>query len=378
MANLGPFSPLATTGIHLQLFVGPNVPVPVPYDVIDSLVSLEVTNDAKQRDAFQMAFSLGKGPSLNYALLKSGLFNPKNLVSIMVTLGALPQVLINGLITQHQVVPSNEPGKSMLYVTGEDIALKFDLEEKSTTYPNMPDSAIAAQIIVNNGLIPQVTPTTDVPLIFQRIPTQQGSDLSYIKMLAQRNGFVFYTEPTLAPGVSTGYWGPENRVGIPQPALTMNMGPDTNVDTPINFSFNALGPAEPDITIIEPITKTPINIPIPSSILPSLSGQPAPALRKTIARNVANLSPIQAALKAVETTVDTAADAITASGTVDMVRYGHALQARKLVGVRGVGADYNGIYFVKQVRHTIKRGEYKQHFTIIREGLGSLLPTVVP
>lgn len=378
MADFGPFSSLTTIGVHLQMFVGPNVPIPVPYDVIDALVSLEVTNDAKQRDAFQMAFSLGKGSTLNYGLLKSGLFNPKNMVSLLVTVGAVPRVLINGMITQHQVVPSNEPGKSTLHVTGEDIALKLDLEEKNVTYPNQPDSVIVTQILGQNGFVPQVTPTTDVPLIFQRIPTQQGSDLAYIKLLAQRNGFVFYTEPTLAPGISSGYWGPENRLGIPQSALTMNMGSDTNVDTPINFSYNALGPAEAEITIIEPITKTAIKIPIPSSILPSLSGSPAPALRKTIARDVANLSPLQAALKAIETTIDTASDAITASGTLDAVRYGGVLQARKLVGVRGVGADYDGIYFVKQVKHSITRGDYKQHFTLVREGLGSLLPIVIP
>lgn len=378
MPMLGPLDPLATIGIHLQLFAGPNVPIPVSYDVIDALVNLDVTNDAKKRDAFQMAFSLGKDPSLNYALLKSGLFNPNNKVSILVIIGAMPQVLINGVVTQHQVVPSNEPGKSMLHVTGEDIALTLDLKEKSVTYPNMPDFAIATQIISSNGLIPQVTPTTDVPVILQRIPTQQGSDLSYLKLLAQRNGFVFYTEPTLVPGVSTGYWGPENRLGVPQSALTLNMGPDTNVDTPINFSFNALGPAAPEITIIDPITKTAIQIPIPTSILPSLSGQPAPALRKTIVRDVANLSPIQAALKALETTIDTSSDAIKATGTVDTVRYRRALQARKLVGVRGVGADYDGIYFVQSVTHSIKRGEYKQQFTLVREGLGSLLPVVVP
>ncbi len=378
MPMLGPLNPLATLGVHLQLFAGKNVPVPVSYHVIDALVNLEVTNDAKKSDGFQLAFSLGKDLSLNYTLLKSGLFNPNTMVSILVTLGATPFMLINGVVTRHQVVPSSEPGKSMLHVTGEDLVLKLDLEEKNETYSYMPDSTIATQILLSYGLLPQVTATTDVPVDVQRIPTQQGSDLSYLKLMAQRNGFVFYTEPTLVPGVSIGYWGPENRLGIPQPALTMNMGPNTNVDTPINFTFNAFGPAAPEITIIDPITKTPIQIPIPASILPSLSGQPAPALRTTIARDVANLSPIQAALKALETTIDTSSDAIKATGTVDTVRYGHILQARQLVGVRGVGADYDGLYYVQKVTHSMKRGEYKQQFTLVREGLGSLLPVVVP
>lgn len=364
-------------GVHLMLFIGPNIPVPASYDVMDTLVSLEVSNNDKQRDGFQMTFAVGKTSPLDYNLLASGLLDPPNQVSVMVVFGAMPQVLINGMITQHQFVPSNEPGKSTLHVTGEDIGLKFDLQEKSMTYPNMPDFAIVSQIILQNGLLPQVTPTTDVPLQTERIPTQQGTDLSYVQKLAERNGFVFYTQPTLVPGLSTGYWGPENRLGLPQPALTMNMGPYTNVDTPINFSLNALGPATPQITVIEPITGTPINIPAPSGFRPPLALRPVPSLRTTIARDVANLNPMDATLKAVSSVTDSA-DAVTATGTVDAVRYGRALQSRQLVGVRGAGYSYDGIYYVKQVKHSIKPGEYKQSFTLTREGLGSLTPVVVP
>ena len=361
----------------LQLFIGPTIPLPAPYDVIDALENVEVTNDDKQRDVFQLTFTLGKNTPLEYGLLLSGLLDPPNVVSIMVIINGMPQVLINGMITQHQVVPSNEPGKSTLHVTGEDIGLKLDLEEKSATYPNMPDFLIVTQLIAEQGILPLVTPTTDIPLIFQRVPSQQGTDLKYIKQLAERNGFVFYTEPTLAPGLSTGYWGPENRLATPQPALTLNMGPDTNVDTPINFSYNALGPAQPTITILDPITGSPITIPVPSGFRPPLAARPAQSLRKTISRDVSNLNAMDAALKAVATATDTA-DAITATGTVDAVRYGRALKARGLVGVRGVGLNYDGFYYVKQVKHSIKRGEYTQSFTLTREGFIPLLPAVIP
>src|SRR6266487_1296660 len=247
-------------GIQMVLFIGPNVPIPAPYEVVDALVNIEVSNNDKQRDGFQMTFAVGKSSPLDYSLLLSGLLDPPNIVSVMVIIHAQPQVLINGMITQHQFVPSNEPGKSMLHVTGEDIGLKFDLEERSDTYANRPDSVIVTQIILENGLLPKVTPTTNVPIEVQIVPTQQGTNLEYIQQLAQRNGFVFYTEPTFAPGISTAYWGPENRLGTPQSALTMNMGADTNVDTPINFSFNALGPVTPQVTIVDPLLGLTIPI----------------------------------------------------------------------------------------------------------------------
>jgi hypothetical protein len=52
------------------------------------------------------------------------------------------------------------------------------------------------------------------------------------------------------------------------------------------------------------------------------------------------------------------------------------LKARKLVGVRGAGAAFDGLYYVKSVTHNIKRGEYKQSFTLSRNGLLSTFKTV--
>ena len=54
------------------------------------------------------------------------------------------------------------------------------------------------------------------------------------------------------------------------------------------------------------------------------------------------------------------------------------LKARSLVGVRGAGVAYDGLYYVKSVTHNIKRGAYTQNFTLVREGLISLTPVVIP
>jgi len=367
-------------GVRLQLLVGPTVPLPAPYPLMDALVNVEVTNRDRDFDGFKITFTLGKDSLVDYGLLLSGLLDPPSRVIIIVIIGVLPEVLIDGIITNHQVAPSNKPGESTLHVFGKDISLKLDLEDKSETYPNQPDSIIVTRLIASYatlGLVPNITPTTDVPIQIDRIPTQQGTDLDFIKELARRNGFVFYIEPTPIPGVNTAYWGLDNRLGLPQPALTMNMGPDTNVDSQITFSFDALGPATPQVTIVEPLTKLAIPIPVPSGLYPPLASRPATSLRKTLPRNTANLNPAQAALEALSSVTESA-DAVTGSGELDAVRYGRALRARRLVGVRGVGYSYDGNYYVKEVTHRIKRGEYKQSFTLTREGRGALTPAVVP
>ena len=69
-------------------------------------------------------------------------------------------------------------------------------------------------------------------------------------------------------------------------------------------------------------------------------------------------------------------DTVTASGSLNVLRYGRILKARGLVGVRGAGMAFDGLYYVKSVTHSIKRGDYKQNFTLGRNGLISIFPRV--
>ena len=369
------------SGIRLMLLIGPTNPVPPPFDVLDALTSLEVTNNDSGRDGFQMTFTLGKYllTDADYTLLSEPFFEPPSRVIIAVTIGLslIPQVLIDGIITNHQIAPSNTPGGSTLVVTGEDISLRLDLVDKNRTFRNQADSNIVTSILGEYGdcdLAPLVTATEDTPQENQRLTTQQGTDLAFIQQLAQRNGFVFYVEPREVR-MNVAHWGLQNFSSPPQPALSMNLGPNTNVES-LNFTFNALGPVTPRVTIVEPSSRTAIPIPVPSALRPPLASRPSVSLRRTLPRNTANLDSTQAALEALATSSQ-AADAVTGSGQLDAVRYGRVLRARSLVDVRGVGATYDGRYYVKQVTHRLKRGEYKQSFSLSREGRGALLQEVV-
>jgi hypothetical protein len=94
-------------------------------------------------------------------------------------------------------------------------------------------------------------------------------------------------------------------------------------------------------------------------------------------RDAANQDPSDAASRARAAVMD-APDSVTGTGEVDTVRYGHVLRSRQLIGVRGVGASYDGVYAVRRVKHVLARGQYTQQFTLGREGRGSLLAAVRP
>ncbi|HMJ25306.1 MAG TPA: hypothetical protein VK475_05735 [Pyrinomonadaceae bacterium] len=366
-------------GIRLILWLGQTVPLPAPREALEAITNVSVTNDSQNGDGFQITFGLSKSQPTDYNLLQSGALNPSTRVIIGVLMGAMPEVLIDGIITHHQHAPSADPGQSTLTVTGKDVSVMLDLEEKNEKYENQPDFLIVTQLIASYatyGLVPTVTPTTDVPIMIDRIPRQHETDLKFIQRMGQRNGFVFYIEP-MTFGVNTAYWGVENRLGIPQPRLTLGQGASGNLKS-LHFSNDALAPVSTSGTFVEPITKTAIPIPpLPSLRIPPLALSPTAALRKVLMRDTSNQNPAQAATSALATATN-APDSVNGDGEIDSVRYGSVLRARKLVNVRGAGLSYDGAYYVKKVTHTITRGDYKQSFSISREGTGALLPIVTP
>lgn len=370
-------------GIYLQLFIGPMIPVPAPKAVVDALISAQV-NTGGDRSGFQLVFSMNKKSTIYKTLLPSGFFDPGTTRVILVcTLGGIPNVLIDGVITRHEVAPSNDGGQSTLTLTGEDLTVLMDvIEIPIMRYPAMPIVARLNLLLLKYvifGIAPVVVPPIfpDVPIPTDQIPSQTGSDLAYIKKMAEQTGYIYYLEPGPAPGTSIFYFGPDIRIPIPQPALTINMDANTNVES-LSFSLDGLAKKVVIMTIMDPVTgKIPIPIPVPniSLLRPPLGARLTPPMKIQYPPDGGNLNSIQAIGLALAKTGDTG-EAISGSGTLNVLRYGSVLRAHQTVGVRGAGATYDGLYYVRTVTHNIKRGEFKQSFTLSRDGLVSLTQAV--
>ena len=370
-------------GVYLTLMIGPAVPVPAPKAVIDALVSVQVTTGG-ERTGFQLVFNISKKSALRQTMMPAGYFDPGTTRVILVaTAGGIPTVLVDGIVTRHEIAPSNEPGQSTVTLTGEDLSVLMDiLQMPFMRYPAMPTYAIVNVILAKYalfGVVPLVIPPIfqDVPIPIGQMPTQTGTDLAFIKKRAKDVGYVFYIEPGPVPGSNLAYFGPDIRIPIPQPALNVNMDANTNVES-LSFSLDGLAKKIVVMTIMDPITGTiPIPIPVPNiSILrPPLGARPTPPLKIEFPEDGGNLNSIQAIGKALGVTAETG-EAVSGSGTLNVLRYGRILMARQLVGVRGAGVMYDGMYYVRTVTHNIKRGEYKQSFTLSRDGVNSQTPVV--
>jgi hypothetical protein len=370
-------------GIDLTLMIGPVEPLPVPKEILDALTSVEVTSRADQPSGFQLKFILKKrSPLHTLFLVAGGAQIPMVRVLIIVTINGAQEVLMDGVMTNHEVTGGNEAESPVLTISGEDLSRAMDyVDFTGVPYPAMPPEARALVVLAKYaflGVIPLVIPTVliDVPIPVERVPIHQGTDFCYLRKLADDAGYVFYIEPGPVPGASVGYWGPNIKVGAPQPALNVDMDAHTNVES-LSFSFNTQGASLPIIFISEEVTHLPIPIPVPdfSPLNPPLGLIPPLPLNFNLMQGTAKQTPVEAAQTGMAE-ASKSADAVTATGSLDVLRYGRILKARRLVGVRGAGLAFEGLYFVKTVTHKIKRGEYMQEFTLTRNGLISTFPRV--
>jgi hypothetical protein len=371
-------------GVILQLYVGPLVPIPAPQVVMESLTELSVTVNDVGVSGFQMSFTLDNHSPLHTLFLLTG-GAPIHIlrVIIVVIVSGTPHVLMDGVVTNHQVIPGQEAGSSTLSVTGEDLTVLMDkIDFSGFPFPAAPAEGRVALILLKYaflGLIPLIVPSLliDVPIPTTRIPAQQGTDLAYMRELADNVGYVFYLDPGPVPGTNVAYWGPQIKAGPVQKALNVNMDVHTNVES-LSFSFNNNSNGIPTVFHHEPLTKMIFPIPIPpiTPLNPPLGLiPPIPSKLTPVSDDLAKRSLPQAIMIGLAKAAQWA-DAVTGRGELDVLRYGGVLKARQLVGVRGVGLAYDGLHYVKSVTHKIKVGEYKQSFELTRNGLISTLPQV--
>jgi len=185
-------------GVTVQLWLGRVAAWPAPASIVQQIQSIEVSQNDTGRSGFQIIFSATRsdGVSSDYELLDSFYLLPFNRVVIVVTVGGSSTVLMDGVITNRQLIPGDGPGGTVFAVTGEDITCLMDMTELSVEYPAMSAELQAAFILLRNiylGLIPIVIPTLfpDEPLPVDRTPLQQGTDLRHLQMLANRAGYLY-------------------------------------------------------------------------------------------------------------------------------------------------------------------------------------------
>ncbi|WP_437972141.1 hypothetical protein WMF04_23865 [Sorangium sp. So ce260] len=353
--------------------------------MIEALDSVSVEQSDQCPNGFQLSFTAARTPSYydDKQLLSSGLLGAGARVIITATLGGAPSVLMDGFVTHLQVQAATMSEEAKLIATGEDVSFQMGLYEYSLEYPLQGDAAIVAIVLAKwmaLGIIPEIIPTPTSMLSFEDVPQQVGNDRDYLNYLAQQHGYVFYISPGPQSGLNTAYWGPPKTFAPPQPTLTVDAGSDTNVND-LSFDFDATKAQRVYGAVLD--TTTNLEIPvvtITGTRVPPLARKPAilfdmPYVRTTLFQHQ-GLNVAQAYALAQSITNLSTDKVVTGKGSLDALRYGQVLKAAGVVGVRGVGATFDGYYYVQKVSHQISRDGWTQTFQLQREGLGSTVTRV--
>lgn len=405
---------MATVSLSIELNGSP-----APASLINALQQVQVTQGDKAPSTFSLTFHDERLPSGNdFPLLQNPLLQPWTRVTLTTAVNGSASTLIDGYITGRQLAPGWGPGGTSVTVSGEDVSVKMNMIEISFDYPHMGDFLIVEAVLAKYlvfKILPDAQPSLADIVPFSFVPQQNGTDRTYLQDLATKHGYRFYVTPGPGKGWNKAYWGPPDLGATPQTALTVDMGPLTNVES-IQFGENVLAPTMtygmvPQTTIPPPVpqrlpvgafasTRSPALAADPvmggyGDTLAELFTNPLTALSKLLELQVrgslfqtTNLGPaqdqslgiLQALPTAAGLTNDSTDEVLTAQGRLTTSRYGAVLNAPGVVTVRGAGDSCDGLYYVKQVQHSIDTRpgswDYTQDFTLTREGTGSTIQEV--
>ncbi len=374
-------------GVHMTLLIGQGVPRPATTLVMEHFVSAEIAISDRERSGFELVFDAVRANNLAgvFPIMAERGLQAGARVVVMATIGVKPSVLIDGIVETAEFKPSEGEGPAKLHVRGKDLTFAMDREEREVAHPAQGPGEIAALVLLRYaqlGVIPLVIPptTAERPNPVDRVPMQRGTDFAYLTELAEAHDSIFTLIPGPVPLSSVAYWGPLPRVGVPQRAITTDMGPETNV-AGLTFENTASEAATVSGQVQDRQSGQSLPVQSVAPLRPPLAAMPALANPSVTRRNLfqTNGAPTGAqAMGEAQAQSDATTDTLKVTGDLDTGDYGAILSPRGLVGLRGAGLDHDGFYYVQSVVHKISSGAWLQSFTLNREGTGTTTPVVLP
>ena len=347
-------------------------PLPLPF--FQALHEIEIETSVGQASVFRMHFNLSRNIFGDLDALAVDIFRPLVPITIRLVAGLpIPQTLINGYVKDAQLSVSNTPGSSRLEVVGMDaLGTIMAHIQQPFTWPNLPDSAVAAAIFGKYAMIPVVDPTPPSRTLLDTTTNQRDYDAAYLMQMAARNNYELYVQPAPVIGTDMGHFHRPLTFVPAQGVLSIDFGKQTNLNS-FSTSNDMLRPTSvfgltPDASTRVPIPSVaPISTELPMGLEPTLNRIIPPPIARVATSDAANPSEaqMQAFAKA-----SRSSRAIRAQGEVDGIKFERGLLAGMPVLVRGPGREHSGQYYVESVTHKISRDNYTQSFSAWRNALG--------
>lgn len=274
--------------------------------------------------------------------------------------------LVDGPIVAQRVELHATPGDSQMVLVVQDDSVLLNREEKVDVFEDLADSEIAAQLIADRGLTPEVDDVPSSGSALQRVVVQRGTNMQLLRELARRHGMFVYVKPGDAPGQSIGVFQRPKLTPGDLPEILL-LGPDRNIGK-FSAEFDALKPmtaqggsvtladVSPQTSRADSASLDPLNGDAVHDVLTERAG----TLLLRTREEVADLD------GATQAAVDESAWAYSASVELDADSYGGVVMPYQVVRVVGVGGYLSGDYLVSRVTHLITDASYKQQVALRR------------
>jgi len=352
--------------------------MPADQDLLAALQQIEVEDHADMADILRLRFAIGvRDGCANWSIIDEDLFQALDEITIMVQVGTLAEPLIVAHVTQVDGQFSNQPGQSMLNVVAMDPTMLMNLRETVRSWPNMSDSEIATAIFTDaaytrhHRIVPVVETTTLRRQETETTVMQRGTDIQFLRELAERNGFECYLEVNPLTRQVEGHFHPPRPEENPQGVLSVNLGESTNVNS-FNARHDMLRPTAVRATGLDAETQSEQQAQAEGQTLSTLGAEPTLGggqLRETLVSQSGLFQTGELQTYA-QAEAERSSWAITAEGELHTPAYGRILRAKRPVEVRGAGRQFSGVYYVERVHHTFSGDSYTQRFTLRRNALG--------
>jgi phage protein D len=344
---------------------------PASAELLAALQSVEVEDHADLADMLRLRLATSvRDNGSGWTHVDDALFSRLAEIKVGVNLGGRVEPLIHAYVIDLRASFANQPGGSTLEVIGMDATALMNLEEKVKAWPNKTDSAIATDIFQAYGFSLDVHDTQPARQATQTTTIQRGTDIRFLKELAERNGYECYIDLDNT-GQTVGHFHPPGLEQQGQTVLNVNLGSNTNVDefkarydmlrattaqvTGLDVENQSAQPAQADGVGLAPLgSSATLGTDRPRRVLLSGTGLAETGELQTLAQAV----------------VDQSAWSITAEGSISAASHDIVLQAKRPVLLRGVGTQFSGTYYVEQVLHQFSGQGYIQRFRLKRNAAG--------
>jgi phage protein D len=340
----------------------PDAGMPLPERV-------QVVEALHQPATYRLYYTFNSRDS-DFPLLKERQLEPEKDLAVVAMGGASPAFLVYGPVMRHDIVLLDGGAGSSLEVTGGDLCIAMDRDDKSKVWSQVTDSSAVLEVLGQGGynLVPDVThQTTTMHSDFTHPLVQRETDLRFVRRLARRNGCWFWIT-TEAPMLNVAHFKRLRPGGAPEVEFRLNTK-DANVEQ-VSIRWDTERPVSATLKQLSLTDKSVVAGSVQRSPLSGLASKAlGDVVKQRRTAHIAVPADDAGSLTArAEALLIDSGWFVSARIVAQLSVLKKVVRAHTVARLEGAGTRHSGNYVVARVVHDIGRDEHYMTIDLVRNG----------